>query len=84
MYPLQQNLRNSCNQIRFLYYASSSPCIIAYSPDIHQQPMQKNILFSLFAILASVFVIAFGMTTYRYYQAIHSDDPISPYLLVEK
>jgi hypothetical protein len=46
--------------------------------------MQKNILFSLFAILASVFVIAFGMTTYRYYSAIHSDDPISPYLAVEK
>ena len=46
--------------------------------------MQKNILLSILFIFASIFVIAFGMTTYRYYQAIHSDDPISPYLLVEK
>jgi uncharacterized membrane protein YbhN (UPF0104 family) len=46
--------------------------------------MTKNILTCVFAIFASIFVIAFGMTTYRYYQAIHSDDPISPYLLVEK
>ncbi len=38
----------------------------------------------ILAIIASVFVIAFGMTTYRYYQAIHSDDPINPYLAVEK
>jgi hypothetical protein len=46
--------------------------------------MNKNILFSILAVIASIFVIAFGMTTYRYYQAIHSDDPISPYLAVEQ
>ena len=46
--------------------------------------MQKNIFLSILAILVSIFVIAFGVTTYRYYQAIHSDDPISPYLAVEK
>lgn len=46
--------------------------------------MKNNILFVILAIIASVFVIAFGMTTYRYYQAIHSDDPINPYLAVEK
>ncbi len=46
--------------------------------------MSKNIFFIVFAILSSIFVIAFGMTTYRYYQAIHSDDPIDPYLSVEK
>lgn len=46
--------------------------------------MPKNILFIFFAILSSIFVIAFGMTTYRYYQAIHIDDPINPYLSVEK
>ncbi len=46
--------------------------------------MQKNILLSVLFIFASIFFIAFAMTTYRYYQAIHSDDPISPYLLVEK
>ncbi len=46
--------------------------------------MKKNILFISFAILASIFVIAFGVTAYQYYQAIHSDDPINPYLLVEQ
>ena len=46
--------------------------------------MPKNILTYTLFIFASIFVIAFGMTTYRYYQAIHSDDPISPYLAVEK
>lgn len=46
--------------------------------------MQKNILFSIVVGIASIFVIAFGVTTYRYYQVIHSDDPISPYLQVEK
>ena len=46
--------------------------------------MQKNILLSVLFIFASIFFIAFAMTTYRYYQAIHSDDPISPYLLIEK
>jgi hypothetical protein len=46
--------------------------------------MSKNILFTLFAILATIFIVAFAMTTYRYYQAIHSDDPIDPYLVVEQ
>jgi FecR protein len=46
--------------------------------------MLKNIIFSIFPIFVSVFVIAFGMTTYCYYSAIHSDDPISPSLLVEQ
>lgn len=46
--------------------------------------MIRNILFSIVVVLASIFVIALTMTTYRYYQAIHSDDPIDPFLLVEK
>ena len=46
--------------------------------------MKKNILFIFSAIVALIFVIAFGITTYRYYQAIHSDDPINPYLQVEQ
>jgi hypothetical protein len=46
--------------------------------------MTRNIFFLIIAVFASIFVIALGMTTYRYYSAIHSDDPISPYLLVEK
>ncbi len=45
--------------------------------------MNRNILLSLVAIIASIGIIAFSLTTYRYYQAIHSDDPIRPYLSVE-
>lgn len=43
----------------------------------------KTIFSWIFIILTTVFVIAFGHTTYRYYQALHSDDPIDPYLAVE-
>ncbi len=46
--------------------------------------MLKNILITIGAIIVTIFIVAFGMTTYRYYQAIHSDDPIDPYLLVEE
>jgi len=46
--------------------------------------MKKNIFLLILAIFAVIFVIAFGMTTYRYYVAIHSDDPIDPYISVEK
>ncbi|MBX9809740.1 FecR family protein [Candidatus Gracilibacteria bacterium] len=46
--------------------------------------MKKHIIFILLALIALVFVVAFGMTTYRYYQAIHSDDPLDPYISVEK
>lgn len=46
--------------------------------------MTRNILFSIIVVIASILIIAFAMTTYRYYQAIHSDDPISPYLAVEQ
>ena len=45
--------------------------------------MKKNILFFLVAPIVMIFLILFGMTTYHYYQAIHSDDPIDPYLAVE-
>ncbi len=45
--------------------------------------MNRNILLSLVTIIISTGVIAFALTTYRYYQAIHSDDPIRPYLSVE-
>lgn len=45
--------------------------------------MHKNLFFPIFFAIAIVFIIFFGMTTYRYYQAIHSDDPITPYLSVE-
>lgn len=43
--------------------------------------MQK-ILFPIFFLILFLFVSAFAWTTYGYYQAIHSDDPITPYLSV--
>lgn len=46
--------------------------------------MKKNIFLIILAVFAVIFIIAFGMTTYRYYVAIHSDDPIDPYVSVEK
>jgi hypothetical protein len=46
--------------------------------------MKKHIIFIVLGLIALVFVVAFGMTTYRYYQAIHSDDPVDPYISVEK
>lgn len=46
--------------------------------------MKKHFLFIIFAILSTIFLIAFAMTTYRYYQALHRDDPIDPYVLVEE
>ncbi|MBC7503707.1 FecR domain-containing protein [Candidatus Gracilibacteria bacterium] len=46
--------------------------------------MNKNILLSIILIVISIVVIAFTMTTYRYYRAIHSDDPIDPYIQVEQ
>ncbi|NRH21381.1 hypothetical protein HOO68_05030 [Candidatus Gracilibacteria bacterium] len=45
--------------------------------------MKSNLWFLIFLIFSLVFVVIFGMTTYRYYQAIHADDPITPYLSVE-
>lgn len=45
--------------------------------------MYKNLIISILLVLGLVFVIALSVTTYRYYQAIHSDDPIDPYLSVE-
>lgn len=44
--------------------------------------MKKNILPIVLLALLSVFAVFFGYSTYVYYQAIHSDDPIVPYLLV--
>ncbi|PID83739.1 hypothetical protein CSB09_04705, partial [Candidatus Gracilibacteria bacterium] len=42
--------------------------------------MKKNILLYIILIFLSVFVIAFGFTAYKYYIAIHADDPIQPYV----
>jgi hypothetical protein len=79
---------------RELKEKSSISCIIAFRilfPTISTihffstfYCMTRNIVFSIIVIIVSIFVVAFAMTTYRYYQAIHSDDPIDPYILVEK
>ena len=45
--------------------------------------MYKKFIVPFFALTALIFITVFGMTTYRYYQAIHTDDPITPYLSVE-
>lgn len=44
--------------------------------------MQKLFFRILFAIFF-VFFLIFSHSAYQYYVAIHSDDPIVPYLLVE-
>lgn len=44
----------------------------------------KKILLSISMIIIAVFVVAFGISAFRYYEAIHADDPINPYILVEK
>jgi hypothetical protein len=45
--------------------------------------MKKNILSVLFFIVLGVCISVFGYSTYQYYRAIHADDPIDPYLLVD-
>lgn len=45
--------------------------------------MKKNILSLLLAIILLIFISFFGYSTYQYYRAIHADDPIQPYLLVD-
>ncbi len=44
--------------------------------------MKKNILSSLLASVLFASVSLFGWSTYQYYEAIHSDDPITPYISV--
>jgi hypothetical protein len=46
-------------------------------------PMQKLLLNILLAVLLA-FVIFFGYSAYQYYVALHSDDPVVPYVFVEK
>jgi hypothetical protein len=45
--------------------------------------MKKNILFTLLYIALWAFISFFWYSTYQYYRAIHADDPIDPYLLVD-
>lgn len=48
--------------------------------------MKKNFFswcIGIFAILLGIFVISIGYSAYQYYLAIHADDPIDPYVLVE-
>ena len=43
----------------------------------------KKVFFSLFFIGVLVLVGAIGYSAYTYYQALHIDDPINPYLWTE-
>lgn len=45
--------------------------------------MQKLLLRILLAILFAFFLF-FSYSAYQYYRALHSDDPIIPYILVEQ
>lgn len=38
----------------------------------------------IFIVIVAIFVIAMGISAYKYYRAIHADDPIDPYVFVEK
>lgn len=44
----------------------------------------KKILIIIFALIAVVFLSAFGYSSYQYYKALHIDDPIQPYLTANK
>ena len=52
-----------------------------YSSSIYS--MQKLLIQILLAVFTA-FVIFFGYSAYQYYVALHSDDPIVPYVFVEK
>ena len=45
--------------------------------------MKKILILSLFVLLSGVLAM-FGYSAFLYYQALHQDDPIDPYVLVEK
>lgn len=45
--------------------------------------MQKLLIQIVLAVFTA-FVIFFGYSAYQYYVALHSDDPIVPYVFVEK
>lgn len=44
--------------------------------------MKKNILIAIFLLGLLVFIVFFARTTYQYYQFLHNDDPLDPYLRV--
>ena len=43
----------------------------------------KKFFLAISVILVTIFIIAMGVSAYKYYRAIHADDPIDPYLLVD-
>lgn len=46
--------------------------------------MNLRIFFISLGILFLVVIGMIGLSTYRYYEAIHSDDPVTPTLSVEE
>ena len=43
----------------------------------------KKIFSIILIVFVFLFVVFFGHATYQYYVALHSDDPITPYVTVE-
>ena len=43
----------------------------------------KKFFLAISVILVTIFITAMGVSAYKYYRAIHADDPIDPYLLVD-
>ena len=43
----------------------------------------KKFFLAVSVILVTIFLTAMGVSAYKYYRAIHADDPIDPYLLVD-
>ena len=43
----------------------------------------KKFFLAISVILVTIFLTAMGVSAYKYYRAIHADDPIDPYLLVD-
>lgn len=43
----------------------------------------KKFFLAISVSLVTIFITAMGVSAYKYYRAIHADDPIDPYLLVD-
>lgn len=44
----------------------------------------KKYIFAVCSVALAALVVAFGVSAYDYYRALHADDPIDPYIFVEK
>lgn len=55
-------------------------------PEIYffQTSLMQKLLISIMIAILTAFLLFFSYSAYQYYKALHSDDPIIPYVLVEK